>query len=836
MKISWNWLEQWIDLGGIEVDELGHRLTMAGLEVESIERIGAGHDDIVVGRITSIDEHPGADRLVICTVDVGDGTDRQIACGAENMEAGDAVPVALPGSRPPALDFEVAERELMGKLSEGMLCSAEELGLAHESDGLMILPEGLVLGGPVFDAIGMRDAVYDLDLTPNRSDCLSHLGVAREVSALFDRPLSQSRWADRPPIWEATGAETSALEAARLRVADREGCPRYAFGVLEDVRVGSSPLWLKKRLWSVGMRSVNNIVDVTNFVLMDVGQPLHAFDLDRVDGSTIVVRRARRGEELPAIDGETYELASDDLVIADRSEPIALAGVIGGEETEVTESTDRVLLECAFFQPETVRRSSKRHDLHTESSHRFERRIDPSGVEPFLDRALRTLERVPTHVDSGEPATVLKDRMVDSADDDVGEPWIVGLDADRPAELLGVEIEPTEIEDAFDRLGIDWDRAGDSAYRATIPPHRGDLRREADLTEEIGRLYGYDELPETLPEGEMGFRHRRRPGAERGETLSSRPERRRRRAIRQRLLDLGLFEVVNHSFMSAGALDLLRIPEDDPRRDAAEVANPIRAEERYLRTTLLPSLIDNLVHNRSQKRRDVALFEVGRRYFASRVPDERQTVGLLLAGRASEHWSGDRDWDFFDLKGIVESVLRGAELESGRWREPATERPWLHPGVQAVLAEGDETIVEAGRLHPEIVGELELEGPVLVGEIDLDGLLDRPEAVARHEPFSSQPPIERDVALVVDRDTAFSAVREAIEDYRDHDRDFDRLVEAIELFDVYEGDQVPDDCRSLAFSVTYRAEDRTLEDDDVRPLDDGLVDWLQSKLGVERRG
>jgi len=825
MDISLNWLEEWVDLSGIEEDELAHRLTMAGLEVDAVESFGREVGEIVVGEIGSIEPHPEADRLVMCEVDVGRSGGRRIACGAENMEVGDRVPVALPGSRPPAVEFEVTERELMGEVSEGMLCSAEELGIEEESAGLWILPDDLEIGADVFDALDLRDTRFEFDLTPNRSDCLSHLGVAREVSAIWERPLRSPDEAGEAPIWERTEAERNAGEVASLTVADPEGCPRYAFGVVESVEVGPSPFWLQRRLASVGIRSVNNVVDVTNYVLMDVGQPLHAFDLDELRGPEIEVRRARSGESLEAIDHETYELSEDDLVIADAERPVALAGVMGGAATEVGESTDRVLLECAFFDPVAVRRASKRHGLHTESSHRFERRIDPAGVEPYMDRALRCLRRS----QPGGAARVLRGIALESTGG-AAESWTVELPDGESERILGSQVDGEDVRGSLERLGLEVE-SGEGGWRVEVPTHRGDLRRSVDLVEEVARMYGYGRVPDALPTREMGGAHERRADGGHPPTLESRRDRNLRRRARDRLLDAGLREVVTPSFMAADSLDELGVVEGDERRNLVEISNPLRESERYLQTTLIPGLLDVLVSNRAQKRRDVAIFEFGRRYF----PDgESPTLGLLLAGRAVHHWSERRDWDFYDLKGLVESIGAPWELGATNWREADGNRPWLHPGVGAIWSAGKE-LAEAGRLHPEILQELEVEGPVLVAEVDWEAVTAHPVEASSFDDFSAHPPVDRDLAVVVDEEISYRQIADTIDSYRRSNAEFDALVESVELFDVYRGPQVEDDERSMAFSVRYRAPDRTLTEDEVAPLEEGLADWLREKLGAERR-
>jgi phenylalanyl-tRNA synthetase beta chain len=838
MKISCNWLGDWIDLSGLGTEELGHRLTMAGLEVDAVEEIGAGHDDIVVGRIERIDSHPNADRLVLCQVDTGSGKLRQIACGASNMEEGDLVPTALPGSQPPALDFEIAEREMMDEPSLGMLCSAEELGYDSEVDGLWILPEDLEVGTPFFEAMGLRDTVFEIDLTPNRADCLSHLGVARDLSAIFDRPLRQER---RNLDWtECLDPSKTAEDAAELTVEDSEGCPRYAFAVLKDIEVGPSPMWLQRRLASIGVRSVNNIVDATNFVLMDVGQPLHAFDLDKLAGPEIVVRRARDGESIEGIDHETYDLDTDDLVIADADRPVAIAGVMGGAATEVTESTSRILLECAFFDPRSVRRTAKRHGLHTDSSHRFERRVDPAGIDRHLDGAIGALV---DSLEASESAPMVRKGTVEESVQGVDDGWTVELPGDLATRLLGTDVTPDVVEDCLNRLGLDVSERDEEGWTVGVPSYRGDLERPVDLVEEVARLHGYDTIPETLPEREMGGRHRVRADADHPRTIRSRQARQTEQRMRDELLSLGLQEAVNHSFMSDEELDDLRVPADSELRVSAEIANPLKADERYLRTTLLPGLIRNLTMNRAQRVQDIALFEMGRSHFAAEdgragSDNERKQLGVLLAGRARRHWTGDREWDFFDLKGILEATCEAFDLSQSRWEEPADEIPWFHPGVQAewhVADTPNRPLAQAGRLHPEIVNELEVDGPVLLAELDLDVLWEQGERRAAFEGLARHPSIERDLALVVDTDVTYEVVRRAIEDYRTEDEEFDALLERVELFDVYTGEQVPDGTRSLAFNLVYRADDRTLTEDEVAGVDERLVDHLGDQLDARRR-
>ncbi|MGM0556226.1 MAG: phenylalanine--tRNA ligase subunit beta [Myxococcota bacterium] len=829
MKVSWKWLEEWIDLSGLDVDDVVHRLTMAGLEVDGVDHLGEGHDDIVVARIDAIREHPDADKLVLCDVDDGSGELRQVACGAKNMDEGDLVPLALPGSKPPAVDFEIVAREVRGEMSSGMLCSGEELGLEDESDGLMILPETLEIGQPVFEALGLKDTVIELDLTPNRPDCLSHRGVARELGAIYGRDLKVAVDATESAAWEDDPTVELADEAASLEVLDEEGCPRYLFAVMEDVQVGPSPAWLKSRLAALGLRSVNNIVDVTNFILMDVGQPLHAFDLDELAGPAIRVRRAEQGEELVGIDHETYKLSADELVIADAERPVAVAGVMGGEETEVGDETTRILIECAYFDPTTVRKSSKRLGLHTDSSHRFERGVDPAALEFALQRAVRLIQRAQEHL-SDTPASV-RSGIAAAHVEGAATRETVELPEHICARILGVEIPNEDIEAHLESLGIELERT-DDGWTATIPTYRPDLTRPIDLVEEVARLHGYDTVEPKLPDAPMGQRHSRRADATQDPTIVTRHERGRVEDIRTELRTYGLQEVINYGFMSDDDLDTLQLDEDDDRRDAVELANPLVASDRYMQTTLIPGLLENVQTNLAQRISDVAIFELGRRYF----PDtERDTLAILLTGRFVQHWSDSRDWDFFDLKGLVEGLAKPFDTAGFTWSVPEPNEPYLHPGVQATWTSESGTLATIGRLHPEVASNLEIDAPVFVAEVHLDELLSLTEHDASYEKLSRYPAIKRDFAVVYDQDRPYRDLDAAVLELASSEGAFATLLESYELFDVYEGKQLPEGKRSLALSLVYRSDERTLTDEDVQEADQALITHLEDRVDAELR-
>lgn len=827
MKISWNWLNDWVSLEGLSVAEVAARLTMAGLEVEAIEHLGEGTERIVIGRIDAIEKHPKADRLVVCSVDTGDGKPRQIVCGATNMVAGDVVPVALPGSQPPALDFEIVERKVMGVMSQGMLCSEEELGLSRESEGLWILPRDLSPGEPVFEALGLKDTVIHIGLTPNRADCLSHLGVAREVAALFGRSLRPERRELPAALWDNSSAGPID-DVASLTIENPQGCPHYTLAVLEDVTVGPSPLWLRRRLLSVGMRAINNLVDVTNFVMMDVGQPLHAFDLDKLKGASIVVRQARAGEKIVGIDHREYELSDEDLVIADAERPVAIAGVMGGVDTEVTDETRRILVECAYFDPATVRRSARRHGLHTESSHRFERGIDVGAVEANLQRAVHWFTRA--HEDE-QRAPNIRSGMVGVKAEGFARPVQISLHKSHVKRLLGIEPSVEQVVDYLETLGMSVEEQGDT-LAVTIPTWRhGDLERAVDLVEEVARMHGYDNLPSRLPRSSMGHVHRRRE-SDQAPTIVSRQTRSLLRWMRSTLLAHGLREVVNYSFMSPDDLSMLGIGGDDCRADAATIANPLVKTQGLMRTTLIPSLLANLRTNIAHRTEDVALFELGRRYLRS---GEQRTLSFLLTGEVLPHWSKSRTWDFYDAKGLVEALAAPFDIASPRWQPGEVLEPYLHPGVQAMWTSEGRALATVGQLHPRIAQEEEFEQPVYLAEIYVDTLLDLPVRTPRYKPLPKFPAVRRDFALIHDRYAQYGAIEDAVAELARTEPQFGAILESVELFDLYQGEQIPADKRSLALTVVYRSVERTLTDQEIEQADRLLLEAIRSRTGAHLR-
>ncbi len=816
MIISLKELSRWVDISGEVAETLADKLTMLGLEVEGIEKIGGESDEIVVGKIAKIDAHPKSKKLVICTLDVGRDETKTIVCGAKNMVEGDFVPTALDGANPPGIDFGIATREVAGVSSEGMLCAEEELGLAKKSDGLMILSRDLKVGTPIFEALGLDDVLLDISLTPNRPDCLSHKGVARECAALLDRPLLN-------PYAEAKDIATHGKveDCASLDVQDGQGCPRYTLAVIENISVGESPWWLKKRLIQMGQRSINNVVDITNLISCELGQPLHAFDLDKLEGHCIIVRRAKKGEEIEAIDHKSYTLDEGDLVIADSSGPVAIAGVMGGSASEVTTSTTRILIECAYFEPTSVRRTSKRLGIHSESSHRYERGIDLGATIENLNAAIvmmmKTQENAELKAGIIEVSAPLPDNKV------------VKVDSKIVRRILGIDVENESLSDLLNSIEIPSEIVGEEVC-ATIPFFRPDIERPIDLVEEVARLYGYDNFQATLPNISVG-EHVIKKDARHSPTIMTHEERDHLGWIRDHLLSLGLREAISFSFMPKEALDLLAFSENDSRRNTVLLSNPMTEDHACMRTTLAYGLLESFKLNFAQRGQDFGFFEIGRTYH----PDhEEHRLSLIVGGKKEIHFTGNRDWDFFDIKGLAQSFNARFELDGCEW-SVVQDTGFLHPGVQAKGTIDGVDFVRIGQIHPEVGSKFGTKQSLFFMDMDLKFLGQRTRGTKAFEVFHKFPAMNRDMAIVLSQDIEFGALENAVKGFASQSAGFGNLFRGIELFDVYKGEQVAQGHASYAISIAYRSQDRTLTDEIVGEQDEALMQFLSKELGATRR-
>ncbi len=820
MNVSWNWLQDFIDLSGLTPKEVAHKLTMSGMEVEQVEEVG-GLDNVVVGRIVDRKDHPESDHLSICTVDGGDEETLQIVCGAPNAATGMTVPLAKIGARL-GESFVIKKAKMRGVASFGMLCSSTEIGLDDGVDGLMKLDDGLTPGTPIGDALGLADTVFEIGLTPNRPDGLSIRGVAREIAALYDRPWNEvavTPLADH----ETTGTIT---ESVQVEVVDSEGCPRYACVGIKGVRIGPSPEWMQQRLKAVGQRPVNNVVDVTNYILLEQGQPIHSFDLGRVRGSKIIVRRAADGETIESIDHVEHSLVSSDLVICDAEGPVAIAGVMGGADSEISDDTTDVLIECANFHPSVVRKTSQRVKLHTESSHRFERGVDILRIPEVLQRTLDLL--LMTQVELGVEAQVVAG-ILDEYPVPYEAPQIT-MASDLPTRILGLEIAPETSVSVLQRLGLEAREEGDSVV-ALVPAFRPDLRRPIDLVEEVGRVVGYNEIPTTPLGGELGLLAVRRedepPHPQPTQPVLATRRVEAEESVRDCLAELGLMEAVNWAMIEPAKDDLF---VEGEVADALKLRNAL-GDRTALRRSLLPGLIASVEHNVARGNNDVGLFEIGHVFPGGEVlvenPEPLQ-LGIVLVGQIDEHWSGGgRAVDGFDVGGLI----RRAVGSIGTKVEPVTGEipPWAHPAESARLKLGRKVIGWFGRVHPSVLDAFDLEVPVYAAELDLGVVLEREAPVPKHESIAKTPTSVRDLALVVPSDLQYDQLHRELKQFRH------KLLESISLFDVYEGTGLEPGTKSVALRARYRDLSGTLTDKAVEKVHAKLLRHLERAVGATLR-
>ena len=797
MNVTLNWLKNYIDFE-FSASELADRLTMLGIEVESIKQPGTELEGVVVGSVSSIKPHPNADKLVLCQVDIGETEELQIVCGAPNVREGMHAPVATIGATLP-IGLTIKRAKLRGETSQGMLCSEKELALSEDAAGLMELSTDIPVGTPLSTALGLDDTVFELEITPNRPDCLSLIGVAREIRAETGNPL-------KLPQVDFNEDETDVRAVTSVTIEAPDLCPRYAARVIRGVKIGQSPAWLQQRLESVGIGVINNIVDITNFVLMEYGQPLHAFDYHKLSENRIVVRRAIAGEKLTTLDEIERELTADMLVIADAEKPVALAGVMGGYDSEITEATCDVLLESAYFNPSSIRATAKALGMSTEASYRFERGADPGIVLDALDRAAELI----TELAGGTICKGIVD--VYPGEQPLTE---IQLRPERVNFVLGTEIEAATMEEILERLGFVVETSG-STYRVTVPTFRSDITREIDLIEEIARVYGYDNIPTTLPKGDIPV-----PAPD--------PIVEVRRRIKQFLLASGMMEALNYSFSDPSSFDKIRLDADNPLRNALPLQNPLSPEMSVLRTTLLPGLLDNAQRNRNHQIDAIALFEIGSVFIRSGEQQEPERVSGVLAGQVGDgvYSNPYRRPDFYDIKGLVEGILEVCGISDYTLQK--TDVPTFHPGRNAAVLLGDRHIGIFGEAHPEVIENYDLPYKAYLFDLNLEALTDAAIFAKRFEPISVYPKVERDLAIVVDKTLLSDMPTELI--YKTGGE----LIESVRLFDVYEGEQVPEGKKSLAYAIVYHSAAETLTDKAVNTLHDKIVKHLNRELGAELR-
>ena len=788
MKITLNWLKDYVDFTGTP-EELREWLTMLGLEVEDMQKLGGEFRGVVVAEVLTCGKHPNADKLSVCRVADGQG-ERQIVCGAKNFKVGDKVPLILPGNTLPAKGNEppvtIKAGKIRGVESQGMMCSPQELGMADDAEGLLILRADAKIGQPFSQYLG-TDVVYDLEVTPNRPDLNSLIGIAREIAAVTGKPLKMPS----PAPEEHT---EPADKFVRVRIDNTEFCPRYTARVIHGVRVGPSPGWLRERLERVGVRSISNVVDVTNYVMLEIGQPLHAFDYHLLSTPEIIVRNAKDGEEFTTIDGQKRKLTSEMLVIADSKRAIALAGVMGGQNTEINERTVDVLIESAYFKPQNIRRTSRKLELRTESSYRFERGCDPNAV----DWASRRAAQLILETAGGKLARDAVDVYPAPA-----KPIEISLRHEKVSQLLGIELSAKQNTDYLKALGLE-----PSGNAVRIPTYRVDLKREIDLVEEIARMHGVDKIPATPPRGAIGAHPYDAVHDQIAET-------------RRLLTALGLNESQGQTLISDASAKLVS-------NDLVALENPLSNDMNVLRPSLLPGLLDALRHNINHKNLDVALFEIGRVFPFGR--EERRVAIALTGHRFPAFWSGeDREakFDVYDLKGMLEDFLEHFGIRGVTYARRNDSTSLLIESATVHL--GKFTLGEFGQVSPPLARRYDLRDPVFLAELNLDTLLARRNTAKSFKALPQFPAIRRDIAMLVPENLTHEAVLTAARQARPAN------LEAIELFDIFRGQNVPAGQKSMAYAFTYRNAERTLTDAEVNTAHEHLVAQLKQKLGATVR-
>ncbi|AMA72019.1 phenylalanine--tRNA ligase subunit beta [Aneurinibacillus sp. XH2] len=808
MKVSYNWLAQYVDLSGVTPEELAEKLTRSGIEVEAVEYVNKGVSKVVVGYVAEKEKHPDADKLNVCQVDVGDDERLQIVCGAKNVAAGQKVPVALVGAKLPG-DFKIKKAKLRGVESNGMICSAKELGINDKlmpkeiQEGILVLPEDLEVGQPIEPVLGLDDVVLELGLTPNRSDCLSMIGVAYEVAAILGRKVKL------PDIAVAeTGEPIDGKVEVEITAPDH--CRRYMARLVSGVKLGPSPIWMQNRLMAAGVRPINNVVDITNYVMLETGQPLHAFDYSKVENGRVVVRLAKPGEGIVTLDDVERTLDEEMLLITDGVKPLGIAGVMGGANSEVTDKTDTILLESAHFAASSIRKTARKLGLRSEASLRFEKEVDPKGVEYALNRAAALM----VELAGGQVARGVSDQIIEAPEDKK-----IVLRLSRLNDLLGTSLSLEDVTSIFERLAFTYKTEGE-VITVTVPTRRQDITREVDLIEEVARLYGYDHIPTTMPYGDNT------------QGLLTR-EQMLRRTIRQVLNGAGLDEVNTYSFTHPDiAFDFATVYRETK---PIPLAMPMSEERSVLRTNLLPHLLETAAYNMNRKQRDLALFELGKVFLTdeetlTKLPEEKLALAGLLTGNwVGPHWQQKAEpVDFYLVKGILDVLFNRLGITGIEYR-PAKDLAGMHPGRTAYVVLQGKTAGYLGQVHPVAEQKYDV-GETYVFQLDADLLM---ELATMHQGMMSlpkYPAISRDIAVVVDRNVSAGTLQNIIEETAGE------WLESVRIFDVYVDDKLGVNKKSVALSCTYRDPEKTLTDEEVQAVHDKVVRALAEECGAELRG
>ncbi len=791
MDLSRKWLSEFVDIDAGDRD-FAEAMTMSGSKVEVTTDPGAEIENVVVGRVLELHRHPDSDHMWVCSVDVGAAAPVQIVTGAQNVQAGDLCPVALNGAKLPG-GVEIKTGKLRGELSEGMLCSLKELGLTVNDfpyaieNGIFILQEPCAPGDDIKPVVGLDDKIVEFEITPNRPDCLSVIGLAREAAATFGKEL-------RLHTPEVKGCGGDINEHLKVEITDAKLCPRYTARMVKNIKIGPSPKWMRERLRASGMRPINNIVDITNYVMIEYGQPMHAFDYACLDGGRIVVRSAKDGEVMQTLDGNERKLTADMLVIADAVKPVGLAGVMGGANSEITEDTKYIVFESANFNGTSVRRTAARLGMRTDASAKFEKGLDPENTTAAVQRACELVEML----GAGE--------VIDGVIDVVAQPFkptVVKLEPDKVNALLGTDLSRDVMVKILESLGFNME--GDDII---VPSWRGDVLHYSDIAEEVARFYGYNNIPVTLMRGQTvcgGY-----SPVQKAENLAG-----------ELCRDAGYNEIITYSFISPTYYDKINLPADSPSRNSKRILNPLGEDTSIMRTEILPSMLEILTRNYNYRNKSAKLYELGKVYIprADGRADEPKKLALGAYGQ---------DMDFFKLKGAVELVLGGMRIGALRFTAKSDE-PSFHPGRCAAVWSGDVFLGVMGQIHPKVAENYQVDTELYAAVLDFGAMYSCMAAEPEYTPLPKFPTVTRDIAVVCDEALPVAELEDCIRAAGG------KLLCGVTLFDIYTGVHIPEGKKSTAFSLLMRADDRTLTDDDADGVMKTVLESLKEKFGAVMR-
>ena len=802
MKFTLNWLQEYVKLDNPAPEELADQLTMLGLEVDAVEPLFEDLASLKTAQVISAEPHPNADKLTLCKVLVGD-QELQIVCGAPNVRKGLSVVIALPGTTLPG-DFKIKKSKVRGVESQGMLCSERELELSEDHTGIMELPAGTPHGQSFLKISELQDTLVEVDLTPNRPDCASVIGIAREVAGLTKKQLTI-------PFKGTTLQQGT--ESFSVEVESPDLCPRYAARLIEGITIGKSPWWIRKRLLSVGLRPINNVVDITNLVMMEYGQPLHAFDYDCISDKKIIVRTPRDHEkQFTTLDDVVRAIDPDTLMICDGSGPVAVAGVMGGLDSEVTDKTINVLLESACFNSVSIRRTARKLNLPSEASYRFERGVDPGGTIDAMERAVSLMCEVAGG--TAEPGGI-------DVCDGLTAPVTLSLRISRTSDLLGVSLTTERVKDLLESIEIPCETVDEDTLNVFIPSFRIDLEREVDLVEEVARLIGYNEIPISLPAVDLSY-----PEQD--------SERIKRNRINEFMTSIGFSEAINYSFYSSEYTALMGIADDDKRSKHVKILNPLSEDQDVMRTILLPGLFENVRRNVNFQQASCKLFEIGKVFFplsGKSLPDEPTRIAGVLSGQRESSQipfhSKDDQVDIYDAKGAVEALLEEMRLANGLELLPVSNRfvePFSENDYALNLVNNDASIGTVGKIKQQVLRNFGIKRDVYYFDLDFAALCDLIPEPKAFSPLPVFPSVKRDIALVVPGATPSRDLVDAVLKSRE------KLVEHCDVFDVYQGDKIESGFKSVALSITYRSQTKTLTEKNVEKAHNKLVKLLTSNF------